>query len=263
MSHQQSEDNIRQVWAGYWGARPEAKPWDSLSELILQTLLRESRGARGCSILEAGCGTGRISHRLAEAGAEVTCLDITQEALDLARLEFGDTPAHFVLGSILSMPRGQHYDLLWNAGVLEHFTVDDQRKALSEFLAVLSQGGQVIILTPYANSPVYRFGKFILEKLGAWPYGVEVPKKTLQDCLPPEARLAREYTMAFLSILFDAYKFLPPLRPLLRGLWLVSSRLLGSRRLVNLDLWLSRWLGGYLLVTILEPNNPRQDGSGA
>lgn len=256
MSREQSEDKVREVWAGYWGARPQAKPWDSLSELILQTLLREVGGAEGRSILEAGCGTGRISHRLAQAGAAVTCLDITEEALELARLEFGDTPGNFVQGSILSMPEGRSYDLLWNAGVLEHFTVDDQRKALSEFVSVLSERGQVIIFTPYANSPIYRVGKFILEKVGAWPYGVEVPKKSLQDCLPPEARMAREYTMAFLSILFDAYKFLPPLRPLLRGLWLVATRLLGGRRLVQLDLWLSHWLGGYLLVTVLERKSP-------
>lgn len=243
------EQEIRNVWSGYWKSVDRVAPWDSLSELILRTVEAESGGLAGRTVLEAGCGTGRISHRLALAGARVTCLDITEEALELARTTFGEVPARFVQGSILDLPRDDGYDLVWNAGVIEHFCPADQRRALSEFLAV---GKRAVVLTPYAHSLLYRFGKLVLERLGRWPYGREIPVLTLSPCLPEGARLVREYTVCFLPLLLDAHKFLPVLRPALELLQRGLLRGLGVAGLVRLDRALSRWLGGYLLVSVLE-----------
>jgi 2-polyprenyl-3-methyl-5-hydroxy-6-metoxy-1,4-benzoquinol methylase len=246
------EDEIRRVWSSYWGSLDEVAAWDSLSETILLTIERESRLLGGSRVMEAGCGTGRISHRLALAGFEVTCLDITPEALDLAEGVFGATSGRFVRASILDVPRDQNYDLVWNAGVLEHFTPEDQRKALGEFVSVLSPGGRVVILTPYSRSLLYRIGKVVAEALGRWPYGVEIPKRSLSDILPSGGVLEREYTVCFLPLIFDAYKFIAPLRRPLRWLWHKLLRRFGAQRLAQWDLALSRLLGGYLLVSVLR-----------
>lgn len=256
------EDAIRHVWSNYWSNTDEVAPWDTLSEFILRTLEREARGFEHRAILEAGCGTGRISHRVALAGAEVTCLDITTEALDLARQTFGSTPGRFQQGSILALPRDSSYHLVWNAGVLEHFTPEDQRTALAEFLAVLRPEGRAVLFTPYARSPLYRLGKAVLEGLGRWPYGVEIPKTSLSDCLPPGRRLAKEYSMAFLPLLLDAHKFLRPLQRPLRWLWVAMLERWGIERLVRWDRKLSDWFGGYLLVSVLEadPGTEPADG---
>ena len=251
MSQAPGEEEIREVWSSYWGSIEAVGPWDSLSETILRTLERESQGFAGRSVMEAGCGTGRISHRVALAGAQVTCLDITSEALTLAAQTFGATPARFLQASILDLPRAEKYDLVWNAGVLEHFTVEDQRRSISEFLAVLNPQGRVVIFTPYSRSLLYRIGKRILELLGKWKYGVEIPKGSLVDCMPREGRLQREYTMSFLPLLFDSYKFLKPLRGPMRWLWARVLSHFGVERLMAWDLALSRWFGGYLLVSVI------------
>lgn len=251
MSQPLEEGAIRDVWSNYWASVDNVAPWDTLSEIILASLQRECRSLSDTEILEAGCGTGRISHRLALAGAKVTCLDITQEALDLAQTVFGETPCQLRLGSILDMPKDAKSDLVWNAGVIEHFTTEDQRLAISEFLAILNPGGKVVIYTPYSRSPVYRLGKFILECLGRWPYGVEIPKHTLADCLPQGARLHDEHTICFLPLLFDSHKFLTPLRRPLRWLWTSMLKRFGREKVVTWDRTLSRYLGGYLLVSVI------------
>lgn len=246
------EGEIKEVWESYWSGYDRDDSWDSISDTVLGAIQGEWQDLEGSTVLEAGCGTGRISHRLALAGAEVICLDITQEALDLARKAFGETPARFVQGSMLDMPREYACDLVWNSGVIEHFKPDDQRRSLAEFLAVLNPGGRVVILIPYANSALYRLGKAVLELLGRWPYGVEVPRRTLADVVPEEGVLKQEYTIGFLSILFDAYKFLGPLKRPLRALWRWSVRLLGRERFLQLDRFLSKIFGGYLLVSVIE-----------
>ncbi len=249
------EAAIHQVWSQYWESVEKVDSWDSLSEIILLTLQREFHGIRAHSILEAGCGTGRISHQIALTGAEVTCLDITHEALELAKATFGEAPGHFVQGSILDMPKDRSYDLVWNAGVLEHFKPDDQRKALGEFVSLVPAEGRVIILTPYSGSVLYRLGKFLLEKLGRWPYGVEIPEATLAALTPDNAILENEYTMALLPLLFDAYKFLTPLKIPLRWAWSQLHQNIGREKLLRWDLWLSKYLGGYLLVSVFRPKS--------
>lgn len=256
MTQAPDEATIKKVWSHYWESVKKVDAWDSLSELIYLTLLRELTEHQGRAIMEAGCGTGRISHRLALAGAEVTCLDITEEALALAKVTFGETPGHFIRGSILTLPQSHSYDMVWNAGVLEHFKPEDQSQALAEFISVVSGNGVVVILTPYSKSPLYRIGKFILEKLGRWPYGVEIPEATLADRIPSSAVLEDEYTMALLPLLFDSYKFLKPLRLPLRWSWNRLFKLAGPTKLALWDRELSRLLGGYLLVSVLRPKKP-------
>jgi SAM-dependent methyltransferase len=203
--------------------------------------------------MEAGCGRGRISARLCQEGASVTCLDIAPEALDMARTHFPPTvAADFVQGSILSMPRNRRYDIVWNAGVLEHFVADDQRQSVGEFLDLLEPGGKVILLTPYSRSLFYRVAKFVLEKTGRWPFGRETPLTTLKHVIPEHGVLQREYTAAFLPLVFDSHKWFRPLRPICRVLRDAMFLLLRERGIACLDRILSVLLGGYLLVSVVE-----------
>jgi 2-polyprenyl-3-methyl-5-hydroxy-6-metoxy-1,4-benzoquinol methylase len=206
---------IRSNWRRYWSEHGHRiEKWDTVSETVLGTLERESGGVAGRYFLEAGCGTGRISLRLALNGARVTCLDVAQEALDLARAQFAcGAEADFVLGSILAMPPGEPQDVVWNSGVLEHFHLPDRTLALRNFLKACREDGRVVIITPYDRCLPYRLAKWLLERTGRWPYGREIPLRTLAPAVPSEGRLLREYTISFLPLLLDAHKFVPALQP--------------------------------------------------
>jgi 2-polyprenyl-3-methyl-5-hydroxy-6-metoxy-1,4-benzoquinol methylase len=248
------EQTIAQTWSNYWQQQGgNIAEWDILSQTILTTLRREVQAFSGKAIMEAGCGTGRISAHVCREGAFVTCLDIAPEALDLARVQFPrEAACSFVLGSILSMPRDRRYDALWNAGVMEHFSQCDQRKAIGEFLEVLQPAGKLVLFTPYAGSPLYLAAKFILERTGRWPYGRETPVFTLKYAIPDRGTLKREYMVAFLSLVLDSHRWVRILRPLCNLLTKLLFSALGEQGFARLDRVLSWLLGGYLLVTVVE-----------
>ena len=245
MSYQREERLVSEVWAAYWKDR-QVEPWDSLSEIIVACLLEEP--VQGRTILEAGCGTGRISRRLAREGARVICLDNTQEALDLARRNFGDVPGTFVQGSIFDLPELPPCDLVWSSGVLEHFHPEEQRRAIAQFLTCAPR---VILINPYSGAPLYRVAKALLELGGKWPYGREIPVWTMAGCLPVNAILEKEYKIAILPFFLDAYKFAPMLAPACSFFQRLLFKTLGTAKVARLDRVLSRILGGYLLVSVI------------
>ena len=68
-------DKQKQIWDAIWSGDVSYE-WDSLSGLIFNVIEKEAKDINGLNILEAGSGTGRISMRLAQRGANVTLLII-------------------------------------------------------------------------------------------------------------------------------------------------------------------------------------------
>lgn len=276
LSQQDSQKNnqpneeliIKETWSKLWASKnsQEVDNWDSLSEIVLATLLHECKlikkeTKRSFRIVEAGCGTGRICRELLHHNMDVACLDISPEALELAKAQIGDK-AEYILGSILDMPKRENatsFDVVWNSGVMEHFSPSDQQKALREFALSLRKGegfnSRVITLTPYSKSFLYRVGKIILEKLNKWPFGREIPVATLQDVCPSELILEKEYSTAFLALILDAYKWLPFLRTPSRQFFFFLMKIIGRNGLRRLDRMVSAIFGGYLLVSVFKKKN--------
>ncbi len=257
------EQSVADTWSQYWRSHGAAVgDWDSLSHTIFLTIVRGSGPLTGKSVMEAGCGTGRISRRLATLGARVTCLDIAPEALELAKGQFQGVPdASYIQASILSLPPEHRDDIIWNAGVLEHFDPDDQRKAIGEFLRALKPDGRIIILTPYARSFLYRVVKFLLERLRRWPYGNETPVLSLAVAIPAHGRLLKEYTISFLPFFLDCYKWIRPLKPVCLSLGRMLCLFLGDTGFARIDRRMSHFLGGYLLVSVIAERGAAPPGA--
>jgi len=171
------------VWDAVWtknGALPE---WDYLSEEVWQFLRQALPAISGLSILEAGCGTGRISLRLARAGASVALVDLSTVALEISRGFFARasrTP-RLVRGDIMRLPFGEAtFDAVWSAGVLEHFSAEERQQVLREMARVCRPGGSVITIVPNARAVIYRAAKARAERTGQWRYGYEEPLSSLR-----------------------------------------------------------------------------------
>ena len=249
-------------------ARMYSLEWDALSENILGVLTRHAGAVQGKRILEAGSGTGRISQRFAQSGARVTLLDLSPDALDLSREHFAQegVAGEFRQGSLLSMPcEAETFDMVWNAGVLEHFVPEEQVTALAEMARVTRRGGLVITLNPFSGSIGYRLGKAGIEAVTEFPYGYEVSIRTLarEAARVPSLVLLEEYSTGFLNIPIGGLAVCamalghPEWRKgwalrSLNGLYveLFRSPLGGALRAV--DRGLSRLLGGYLLVSVFR-----------
>ena len=113
------------------------------------------------SLLDLGCGHGRIANRLAERGAQVTGLDATAMFLDLARAdaEERDVSVDYVLGDMRELPWTGRFD-----AVVSWFTsfgyFDDtlNRRVLSDLRRCLRPGGQFLVELNHRDGllPVWR-----------------------------------------------------------------------------------------------------------
>lgn len=260
-----------QVWQNYWTRENQSPSRDDAMCLFLsyaiEDAFRRLKGRTPNSAIEMGAGSGRTSRYLNERGAETGILDLSPEALKLAahanqglRRE-----VRYFEADLFKFTRneiGRVYELVWNAGVLEHFTALEQRALLSKMGTVATKNGLLLLLCPYSKSFLYLVGKAALEAMGKFPYGREVPVETLRPVLPDDMEMVgSEKSIGFLILFFNVFKLFANF-PGLRTVGGLSHRavngtvvaLLKSEPTRQLVFWvdkiLSRIFGGYLLMSI-------------
>ena len=207
---------------------------------------RAAGGLAGKRVLDAGTGTGLVAVALARKGAHTTVLDVSEEALAIARSNFAAAgrETESVLGSVFELPFADGcFDVVTNTGLLEHFQLDRRREALAEMLRVLRPDGVCITFNPSADARLYRRLKVAAERRGTWDVGVELPIATLADVLDTDTYALEERTTGwFMQLHF--VKYVVP-RPL--DLLASVAGELGETALGRLPL-----PGGYLLVSTIR-----------
>ena len=129
----------------------------------------------GGRALEAGCGAGFQSLFLARLGWQVGLLDFSEEALSVARGVFHryGLPASFEAGDITAGEGPPDHDLVFNSGVLEHYSFEDQVR-LVRGMARRSRG-HVLVLVPNRHCHWYWIWRAQQALAGRWPFGYEKP----------------------------------------------------------------------------------------
>jgi ubiquinone/menaquinone biosynthesis C-methylase UbiE len=102
---------------------------------------------RGKKVLEIGCGPGVDSLQFARAGVQLTAVDLSPNAVEMAKMNLareGHT-ADIRVGNAeqLEFADGT-FDVVYSVGVLHH-TVDTQR-SIDEVYRVLKPGGEAVLL---------------------------------------------------------------------------------------------------------------------
>jgi len=114
-----------------------------------------SRLVEGRRVLDAGCGSGYGSARLAASAAFVLGIDSSAEAVDYARTNYASPKAAFGRASGAALPlAGGSIDVVVAFELIEHLA--DWQAFLEEARRVLAPGGLLVISTPnqayYAES---------------------------------------------------------------------------------------------------------------
>lgn len=135
----------------------------------------------GGSVLEAGCGGGWQSLILAREGKHrVTLMDFSREALRYAARSFEENhlSADFVCQDVFAEGKPE-FDLVFNAGVLEHYTLDQQ----AAFLRGMASRSRQFVLAIVPNRMCYWYWLWRLHHSGhgRWAFGKESP---LDDLAP-------------------------------------------------------------------------------
>lgn len=148
---------------GLDGARRAAAAYDEIyrrspfgdSPRFYEWVARLAAPRRGERVLDIGCGAGGALAALVRAGARPIGLDVSAEALRLARLAVPDVPLVQGDGAALPFP-SRSARLLFNLGNLEHF--EDLAGGVREMRRVLEPDGAAWILLPnvYYSGAIWR-----------------------------------------------------------------------------------------------------------
>lgn len=128
----------------YAEAFPDTRAEIALDLAMLDAFTSQVRTTPDGRVLDAGCGTGRLSRHLADNGCDVDGLDLSPGMLAIARRERPGLAS--VVGSVTELPfRDDAFDgvLLWYS--LIHLPPDALPLALAETARVLRPGGAVLI----------------------------------------------------------------------------------------------------------------------
>jgi ubiquinone/menaquinone biosynthesis C-methylase UbiE len=136
--------SIYDAWAGVY---------DSVYSYVLDDIpfYVEEALAAGGPVLELGCGTGRVTIPIADAGVDITGVESSNAMLDVARRKAAalseDSRPRLVAGDMreLSLGGQQFYLVIIPfRGFLALMTVEDQMSALSSISSHLAPGGKLI-----------------------------------------------------------------------------------------------------------------------
>lgn len=118
----------------------------------------------GKRVVDFGCGSGANSVLLANRGAHVWGIDISEDLLRLAKRRLTvsgrDGGATFIAGSAHDMPFPDNsIDVVFGIAILHHLDLDLVSR---EVRRVLKPGGRAIFQEPVRNSPLLRFVRSLI-----------------------------------------------------------------------------------------------------
>lgn len=109
----------------------------------------------GQRVLEYGCGTGSEAFELAAAGVDVTGIDISDVAVQVARDRAELEGAHRARFEVMNAEHldvpDDSIDLVCGSGILHHLDLD---RSLAEIARVLTPGGRAVFFEPLGHNPV-------------------------------------------------------------------------------------------------------------
>jgi ubiquinone/menaquinone biosynthesis C-methylase UbiE len=109
----------------------------------------------GGTVIEYGCGIGRISKYMSQHANRMVGLDICEAFLKKAREQ--DTSSEYILSDVFR--EKSVADFVYSVSVMQHNTFKNAQKAMTSILRMLKQGGTCLIT--FAHGPVYGESAFI------------------------------------------------------------------------------------------------------
>ena len=119
-------------------------------------LSRILENCAGQEVLEIGCGPGGSSGDLAAAGATITGVDISANAVELAKQQaiagkFDDRASYHVMDAEALEFQTDKFDLVCGCGIVHHLDIES---GLSEVVRVLKPGGRAVFYEPLGHNPL-------------------------------------------------------------------------------------------------------------
>lgn len=142
----------------WWDPSSEFKPLHDINPLRLDWIDRHT-ALSGKSVLDVGCGGGLLSEGMAQRGAKVTGIDLSDKALGVARLHLYESGLNVdyrqIAAEVLAVESPESYDIVTCLEMLEH--VPDPASIVQACATLVKPGGQVFFSTLNRNPKSYLF----------------------------------------------------------------------------------------------------------
>lgn len=154
---------------------PETIPWNIETPPELLVSLITGGLIKPCRALDLGCGTGYYALYLASLGFDITGIDISKTAIQMARrkaLEKG-LAAYFITGDFLSdLPELKApFDFIYDWEVIHHIFPEYRAKWISHVHTLIKPGGKYFSVCFHQNDPAFGgIGKYRKTPIGTELY---------------------------------------------------------------------------------------------
>lgn len=103
-------------------------------------------------VLELGCGTGYDSKFLCERGFNVTAIDISDDAIKIAKENTQGLNIDYIVGDFFKNLPDEQFDLIYDRGFLHNYQ-NDYLEIFEKLNSLLIPGGKYIFITGNPNQP--------------------------------------------------------------------------------------------------------------
>jgi len=148
----------------WWDEGGEFKPLHEINPLRLGYIEQLAGGLAGKRVVDVGCGGGILSESMAQRGAEVLGIDLSEKALGVARLHQLESGVgldyRLAAAEALAREMPASFDFVTCMELLEH--VPHPEQTVAACAALVKPGGLVVFSTINRNPKAY-----LLAVLGA------------------------------------------------------------------------------------------------
>jgi len=151
-------DKFGELAHRWWDPNSEFKPLHDINPLRLDWI-DNAIGLSGKRVLDVGCGGGLLSEGMAERGAEVTGIDLSEKPLGVAKLHLLESGQKVDYRKISAEQMAEEmpgaFDAVTCLEMLEH--VPDPASIVASCARLVKPGGQVFFSTINRNPKAYLF----------------------------------------------------------------------------------------------------------
>jgi 2-polyprenyl-6-hydroxyphenyl methylase / 3-demethylubiquinone-9 3-methyltransferase len=198
----------------WWDPAGEFRPLHEINPLRLDWIAQHA-ALDGASVLDVGCGGGILAEAMAQRGAKVTGIDLSEKGLKVAQLHLLESRLQIEYLAVgadeLSASRPGSFDVVTCMELLEH--VPEPGAMVAACARLVRPGGQVFFSTINRNPKSYLFAVIGAEYvLGLLPKGTH---DYLRFIRPSElSRWSREAGLSVDELIGMSYN------PITRRYWL-------------------------------------------
>ena len=149
-------EKFSQLAHRWWDPNSEFKPLHEINPLRA-AWIEDHSPLKGLKVLDIGCGGGILAEAMAQRGAEVTGIDLSDKALAVAKLHLLESGAKVdyrkIAAEDLAAEAPASFDIVTCMEMLEH--VPQPASTIAACAALVKPGGHVFFSTINRNTKAY------------------------------------------------------------------------------------------------------------